>query len=162
MHAVLCYPAATSRGYPPLHAFWESVAPYVSYLIIGIFSAFDDRVRWRYILLVTFSACASFINGLVWANLTVGRPRPGHFVGMLGLAFDRPIAVCFSTLVCFLAFGSAAVIIDEVSVRVWRRIRMFSGPGEPFLQFNLVAMLILVLAIGSLALLVAGIPAPYE
>jgi hypothetical protein len=35
-HAWLCYPAATSRGYPPIPPFWQYIAIFIGFLGVAI------------------------------------------------------------------------------------------------------------------------------
>jgi hypothetical protein len=78
VHFVLCYPAATCRGWPPLETFWQ-VSIYLAFLGIALLPVFDDFAyapKARRIFLVAFGVESSIILGAAMVNL--GSPTP-HF-----------------------------------------------------------------------------------
>jgi len=77
-HFALCRPAATSRGYPPIHPFWEEVAPYLAYVAILSIPLFDDQQPTRRRIRNWFVVAACLINGIVLANLSTARAHIGH------------------------------------------------------------------------------------
>ncbi len=88
LHFWLCYPAATCRGYPRIHWFWEEVAYFLGFLGVALAPAFDDltvRPILRRRVLLTFTGIACLNLGVVIANLNSFRPHTGHLSGYWGV-----------------------------------------------------------------------------
>lgn len=155
-HVLLCQPAAASRGYPPIHPFWEGIAPYLVYLAILLFPLFDDRPATLKPLRNCFLLAAFAINLVVLFNLSGARPRPLSGRGFVGVFHTiHPmellgIAVMFAPMAAVGYF--VALIAETFATRAWRHCRGFTEPGAAGspLRFTTTGLLGGVAAIAAL------------
>lgn len=142
LHVALCRPAATSRGYPPIHPFWESLAPIVIFPAVLLIPFFDDRRRIRLRCLRVFVPLACLILGIAFDNLMDARPRFGSAVGMLGLLARHPFIFIFAAFATALAYPVSCVL-DDAAAQAWSIWREFSEPGSkaPLVRFSTRALL---------------------
>lgn len=145
MHWALCYPAAISRGYPPIHPFWETIAPYLAYLGVAFVPFFDDRLPTRRWVRNCFVPLACLTNGIVGANLASGTPSFGHLYGVLG-GLCNMVHVAQSTVGHLIFLYPLALGLEHGAVAWWSWCREFTEPGKrPVFRFSVRALLCLVL-----------------
>src|SRR5262245_58536545 len=87
LHAYLCYPAAISRGHPPIQLF-DFIAIFVApfgMLVPTLFDNFsnDTKARLKRMALVAAGFC--IIWGIVGTNLSSPCPHIGHLGGVSGI-----------------------------------------------------------------------------
>lgn len=129
-HVLLCYPAAVRRGYPPIHPFWEYVAPYLAYLAIVLFPLFDDRGETLRKTKLIFLSSSVLMNGIVSTNLGSGRPSIGHLCGISGILTGVPVMVALDSLshaILVLPIGLGVCMLAE---QAWSHIRGFADEGD--------------------------------
>lgn len=160
-HVLLCQPAAASRGYPPIHPFWECVAPYLVYLAILLFPLFDDRPATLKPLRNCFLLAAFAINLVVLFNLSGPRPRPlsgQGFVGVFRTIQPMELLVIAVMFAPFAAVGYlVALIAETVATGAWRQCRGFAEPDAAgsLLRFTTTGLLGGVAAIAALCSIAA-------
>ena len=92
LHAHLCYPAAISRGYPPMPPF-DLVAIFLApagMLLPPLFDDFQNDSRFRLQRSVCVTAAFCIVWGVVATNVNDARPHFGHLAGVVGiLKHDR-------------------------------------------------------------------------
>lgn len=128
-HVLLCRPAAICRGYPPIHPFWECVAPFLAYLAILLFPLCDNRPATLRCVRNCFLWPALLMNGIVTVNLTSGRPSIGHLVGIIGIISENSIELLISTAFISVLAYPAALLAEAFATRAWRQCREFTEPG---------------------------------
>ena len=133
MHAWLCYPAATCRGYPPLNPFWESFAIYLGFLGVAFapaFDDFDDRPAVRRFALGTFAGFACLVLGVALANLGGARPHIGHLAGYWGVVrYDWPMVVVCAAQSAIIAVPFV-FCLESVARALWSLLRRFPTAGH--------------------------------
>lgn len=153
-HILLSRPAAICRGYPPIHPFWECVAPYLAYVAILLFPLFDDRPATLRRVRNCFLWPALLMNGIVTVNLTSGTPSTGHLIGIIGIISENTIELLIGTAFIS-AFGyPTALLAETFATRAWRQCRGFMEPGSA-LRFSTTGLLGGVAAIAALCSIAA-------
>lgn len=129
-HAMLCYPAAISRGHPPLRPF-EILALYIAPLFMLVPPLFDDameitRIRVRRSIVVTLGFCFSW--AVVVTNLNSPRPHVGHLFGFVGVITQDSGFVVIHTLELFIAAIAFFYCLDGVAIGWWSLWRTLVRP----------------------------------
>lgn len=142
-HIALCYPAATSRGYPPIHPFWETLAPLLVFTAVFLFSFFDDRREVRRSCLRVFVPLACVVQAVVTVNLMGPRPRPGRFLGMVGLFAHNMAEIFVLAIMATAIIYPVCCILDDWTSRQWPACRGFASPdtNAPLVRFSTRALL---------------------
>lgn len=127
-HAVMCYPAATCRGYPRIGPFWEIIALYVMFPAVFIAPMFDDfresdSTRWR--ILVWFSLAMTFFYAVAQTNLHDVRPHTGHLAGFLGVILYLPIFVLGNMIRYLIIVAPFVFCMESVGRGFWPLLRDF-------------------------------------
>lgn len=150
-HVALCYPAAVCRGYPPIHPFWEYIAPYLAYLAITLFPLFDDSLKTLRGAKLTFLWMAVFMNGVTLTNLASGRPSIGHLTGIMGIIAGDPIFVALDTLLLAAFILPIGLLLSLAAERAWSHCRGFADEGAScsWVRFTTIGLL------GSVAVVAA-------
>jgi len=143
VHFALCRPAATSRGYPSIHPFWEEVAPYLAYLGILMFPLFDDEQTIRRRMRNCFVVAACLFNGIVAANLSSARPHIGHLTGIGGILLYDPFGVMVFMFAHLMILFPCAFVAERSANAVWSWCREFADANRsgPEFRFNMKALL---------------------
>jgi hypothetical protein len=150
LHFVLCYPAAISRGWPPLEPFWL-VAIYLPFLGVALLPAFDDfsyAPRIRRLSLLAFCVASSIILGAAAANLSDIRPHHGHLVGYVGLLRDSWVDVLVHGTLCFVVVLPFVFCWYSISRTIWDHVRCFANPIPTRARVN--DLLLIVASVGLL------------
>jgi hypothetical protein len=147
MHVALCVPAATSRGFPSLHPFWETVARYISFFGFVLFPFFDNRLQFRRFIWYWFVPLACMMNGVVGTNLGDATPRIGNSVGITGILTGDTGSVIFIGLLQMAAWFPIGWGADAIGAALWDACRGFTDPdrGEGSFRFSTTALLGFVL-----------------
>jgi hypothetical protein len=126
VHAALCYPGATQRGWPPIHPFWDGMALCLGLSAVMFFPFFDDRLATRRLIRIGFLALYCFVAGIAMANFRSGvRPSIGHLAGIAGvLEFELPSCIIYSVGL-FILFYLPIWGLELLAVDFWRRLRKF-------------------------------------
>ena len=127
LHTVLCYPAAVSRGYPPIRPF-DFLAIFLApagMIIPPLFADFrqDDRSK---LLRTAWIACGfCFVWGVVDTNMSSPRPHIGHLEGVVGLVESHTVEVVFRGGLYFPIALLFFFCLEGVMNGVWSLIRGF-------------------------------------
>ncbi len=128
IHAFLCYPAAISRGHPPIDLF-AFIAIYlapIGMLLPPLFDDFRNDVHSR----IRRTACAaagfSFIWAIVSTNLNDARPHIGHLAGISGILKYAPVPVVGQTIIFFLPALLFFYCLEGVAIGFWSLLRGFN------------------------------------
>lgn len=100
-HFAMCFPAATSRGYPPLGWFWEVVAPLVMFNAVLLAPLTDDSAQVGYCrrgILFTFSVAMSLVYAVAATNVDSATPRLGFLAGYSSVIRSGFPEVVFKTV----------------------------------------------------------------
>lgn len=138
LHVFLCYPAATSRGYPPMHPFWETLAPLLSFATVALLPFFDDRREVRRRCLRGFVPLACLVLSIAAVNIMDARPHYGHLAGMLGVLLAQPVSIVLHAVIaCAIAYP-ASCVFEGCAATQWSRYREFAEPGAqaPIVRFS--------------------------
>lgn len=143
LHIVLCHPAATSRGYPPIHPFWETLAPVLIYPAVLLFPFFDDRRETRRLCLGIFVPLACLVTSIALHNVMHATPRYGCSVGMFGLLVHQSVPIFLLAGFAWLFVYPASCVIENVAATQWAVWREFTEPRSdaPFVRFSTRALL---------------------
>lgn len=117
-HSFLCYPAAVSRGHPPINPFWEYIAICVAFLAPAIAPFFEDFAgtsRIRKSILSTCTAVASIIAAVPLANMASARPRTGHLAGYFGVWQYHSRMILIETVVTALAAIPFVICLESIA-----------------------------------------------
>lgn len=128
LHWFLCYPAATSRGEPPMEPFWQFVAIYLAFLGVSLAPAFEDFSDFpllRRVLLSFFSFSACLILAVAATNLAGPRPHIGHLAGYWGIIRYDLSMVIINTLQSSIIAIPFVFCFESVSRGFWNIIRKF-------------------------------------
>lgn len=125
-HSILCYPAAVSRGDPPIDPFWEYVAIYLVFLSPAISPAFDDFSDFpmlRNAILLVFAIVAAVIAAVPLTNMAGPRPRYGHLAGYWGVwQYDGGMIIMQSITVSVVAVPFV-ICLESIGRTAWDKIR---------------------------------------
>jgi hypothetical protein len=146
LHFVLCLPAATSRGFPSINPFWETVARYITFLGFVLFPIFDDRLDVRRLVRNFFVPLACLMNGVVGTNLMSATPRVGNSIGVSGILIEDTLSVIFLAIIHMALSFPIAYAADAIGMALWGSCRSFSDPhgrGGSF-RFTTIALLTIV------------------
>ncbi|MCA9069791.1 MAG: hypothetical protein KDA84_12750 [Planctomycetaceae bacterium] len=125
VHAYLCYPAATCRGYPAIHWFWELVAFYPAYLgifFVPVFAELSDQTRLRTALLLGFTITSCLILGVALTNLNDVRPHTGHLAGYWGVIhYNWVFVLIYSIRSMFLAVPFV-YCLESLATKFWSHV----------------------------------------
>ena len=127
-HALLCYPAATCRGYPTIGPFWEILALYVMFLavfLVPLFDDIEDAATIRRYVLVSFSVAMTWFFAVAQANLSSARPHVGHSAGYWAVVwYDWPdvIGHTIQGLIVVIPF---VLCLESVGRGCWSLVRRF-------------------------------------
>jgi hypothetical protein len=122
-HMALCYPAATCRGYPPLHWFWEHVAIYLGFLGVALAPIRDDLSRrsdWRFLLLGGFCMTACLTFGTAIANIRDARPHIGHLAGVTGVVLHCWPFIIVNAVTSLIIVVPFVFCLESVASGWWR------------------------------------------
>jgi hypothetical protein len=122
LHSFLCYPAATSRGYPPMDPFWEHIAIYLAFLGVGVAPAFDDFRDFpalRRSFLIGFSCSACLVLAAAKTNLGSARPHIGSTAGYWALYQYDWQMIAISTLFFSVVAIPFVVCFESVASSFW-------------------------------------------
>lgn len=150
VHFILCYPAATCRGWPPLETFWQ-LAIYLTFLGIALLPFFDDfgyAPRARRILLVCFGVASSIILGAARVNLTGPTPHFGHSARYPGLLRYLWPEILLESLFCSVIAVTFIFCWESVSRGIWEQVRRFDSPRRKGLRVD--DVLLMVASVGTL------------
>ncbi len=130
-HFMLCYPAATSRGYPTIGPFWEIIALYIMFPAVCVAPVFDDfenapRRRWR--ILGWFSFAMASIFAVALTNLHDVRPHIGHLAGYFGVLQADAFFVTGNTIRTLVIAVPFIVCMESVGRGFWSLFRAFRIP----------------------------------
>jgi hypothetical protein len=157
LHILLCYPAATRRGYPPIHPFWMGPALCLGLLAVPFFPLFDDRPSVRWPLRISFILVFCSMLGIVATNGRV-TPSLGHLAGVAGILqydFERVVGNTISQLI---ALAPVMLAIEYVSAVLWARWRQFADAGNKKFAVSVrlldlsIGVTLITLLLGSVAL----------
>jgi hypothetical protein len=128
---VLCYPAATSRGYPTIGPFWEIIALYIMFPAVIVAPVFDDfenapQLRWRILGWFSFAMAAVFAIALT--NLHDARPHIGHSAGYFGVLQADAFFVIGNTIRTLVIAVPFIVCVESVGRGFWSLFRAFENP----------------------------------
>lgn len=142
-HFFLCYPAAVSRGYPSIHPFWESVAPFVGFLGVVPCLLLDDSPTARRRLRFGLLPLLTMMTALVWAG---PMPRTGSLHGPIGVLVGNFSLVVISMVFLLILTLPAFIVMEMAAVAGWNRVRQFSDPdgAGPHFRFTSAGLLGLV------------------
>ncbi len=151
-HVGLCHPAATSRGFPPIHPFWETLAPILVFPAVLLFSFFDDRRKARRYCLWVFVPLACLVMCIAFDNVMDARPRYGCSVGMFGLLVHDSVPIFLLAGFTCLFVYPASRVVEKVAAMQWEAWREFAEPGSdaPLIRFSTRALLGGVAILGCL------------
>lgn len=125
-HFILCYPAAVSRGHPPINPFWEYIAIYLVFLSPAIspaFEDFSDSPMIRKTILSVFAVIAAAIAAVPLANMAGARPRIGHLAGYFGVwRYDWGVII-MKTIVASVVAVPFVICLESIARTVWGNIR---------------------------------------
>jgi hypothetical protein len=150
VHFVLCYPAATCRGWPPLETFWQ-VAIYIGFLGIALLPAFDDfgyAPGVRRILIAGFSVASSIILGAARVNFGGPTPHFGHSARYPGLLRYLWPEILLESLFCSVIAVTFVFCWESVSRGIWDKVRRFDSARPSALR--VVDFLLIVVSVGVL------------
>jgi len=153
-HCVMCYPAATCRGDPPIGTFWRTGALATGLVGFVVYPFFDDRITTRRVIRVLYVPLVCLALCVAFANLSDARPHVGHWAGVVGVVKYRLSYVVFGALVwCCLAFPLAWAFEYWATLR-WAAVRKFREPPEGLFQCSISAILVLQALVAVLIVLI--------
>jgi hypothetical protein len=127
LHAALCYPAAVSRGYPPIPPF-DYIAMFLAPAAMAFPPFFDDFHHDARSKLLR-NACVAFGFSIIWgivdANFSSPRPHTGHLLGLVGLIELLFIDVAFWGALYFPVTFLFFFCLEGVMESFWSLIRRF-------------------------------------
>ncbi len=125
-HFILCYPAAVSRGHPPINPFWEYIAIYLAFLspsIAPAFNDFSDTPMIRKTILATFAVVAATIAAVPLTNMSGTRPRIGHLAGYFGVwRYDWGMILMETVVVAVVAIPFV-ICLESIARTAWASVR---------------------------------------
>jgi len=128
LHAFLCYPAAVSRGYPPMSPF-DLVAPFLApagMLLPPFFDDLQNFPRPRLLRSAFVAAGFCFIWGVVSTNVTDARPHIGHLAGVVGVFKSYSPFIVVWTIFYLPTATLFFYCLDGVAIGFWSLVRGFS------------------------------------
>ena len=130
-HFILCYPAAVSRGYPPINPFWEYVAIYLAFLapmISPAFEDFSDSPMIRKGILSIFAVVAAVIAAVPLTNMAGAHPHIGHLAGYIGVWRYDFAMIFVNTIAGSVVAVPFVICLDSISRTIWDKIRTLPQP----------------------------------
>lgn len=132
LHAWLCYPAAISRGHPPLPPF-DLAAIFLAPLGMLIPPLFDDAYN-DYTIRFRRSAIIATAFGFIWAivetNLGSSRPHIGHLAGVVGIFQHDGLMVLLLTVSYLVPAWVFFMSLDGVAIGLWSCVREFPRESD--------------------------------
>ena len=129
-HLLLCHPAATCRGYPPIreHEIWMMfIAPF----FVGLPAFFHDSRSTRTRGVIVASIGMALIYGIVMANFQSARPHIGHLAGMIGVVRYFWLMIPFLAIGPFIGLCVSLFVYERVTGDFWPLVRGFRAVDEP-------------------------------
>ena len=123
-HIVLCHPAATCRGYPPLKP-EELIACFVAPFFAGFPALFDDRRQIRGRGIIVMALAMGCVYGIVQANAASGRPSIGHLTGLHGVVIQYWFFVIIYSVIPTGLLWLCFYFYERVAGNLWAMFRRF-------------------------------------
>ena len=127
LHAHLCYPAAVSRGHPPMPPF-DLVAIFLApagMLLPPLFDDVQNDSRFRLLRSACVAAGFCLVWGVVSANVTDARPHLGHLAGVVGLFRHYSLFILGWTVYYLPLATIFFYCLEGVAIGFWSLVRRF-------------------------------------
>ncbi len=160
----MCYPAATARGYPPIHPFWMKLAPVTCIALPLLFAFFDDSQKTLRVARILFVLPATLMLAAIICNVSSGRPSIGHLAGLSGLFVSGGLFIVLTAVPYSILVFAVVIGLERWGGLLWARVRGFSEKSEdgPRLRLSLAAFVGIVTILAALFAVAAAAPRIYD